>query len=171
MSKHIEQTLVVFKPDAVQRGIVGEVAARFEKAGLKIVGMKMLNPSREHYFEHYEKIGSVIERNGQKVYDDNLNYMEMGPVIAMILQGVSAVELVRKMVGSTEPRTALPGTIRGDYAHVSFAQANEAGLGTPNIVHASGDLSEAKLEIALWFTPEEIFDYIGNNEIHTQPKK
>ena len=118
----MERTLVVLKPDAVQRGIVGEVITRFEKVGLKIVGMKMLSPSREHFHHHYEEIGKMISRRGEEAFNVTLEFMQKGPVIAVVLEGVEAAELVRKMVGATEPKSALPGTIRGDYeigrAHV-----------------------------------------------------
>jgi nucleoside-diphosphate kinase len=155
----IERTLVILKPDAVARGVVGEVVSRFEKVGLKIVGMKMLSPSEDQYFNHYEKIGQVISRRGKKVFDNVLEFMQSGPVVVMALEGVGAAELVRKMVGATEPKAALPGTIRGDYAHISIPYADQRDKSTPNIVHASGDSEEAALEIALWFKPEELFDY------------
>jgi nucleoside diphosphate kinase len=105
----LERSLIVFKPDSVQRGIIGEVITRFEKAGLKIVGAKMLQPSYDHYYHHYENIGKMVSRRGQKVFDVTLEMMNEGPVIAFVLEGVEAVALVRKMVGSTEPKSALPG--------------------------------------------------------------
>ena len=107
-----EQTLIIFKPDAVQRGIVGEILSRFEKVGLKIVAAKMLAPDKDHYFHHYENIGKMVSRRGQKAFDITLEMMNAGPVIAFILEGVEAVSLVRKMVGATEPKSALPGTVR-----------------------------------------------------------
>ena len=105
-----EKTLIIFKPDAVQRGIVGEILARFEKVGLKIVGAKMLRPDYDHYYHHYENIGKMVSRRGQKAFDVTLEMMNAGPVIAFVLEGVEAVSLVRKMVGATEPKSALPGT-------------------------------------------------------------
>lgn len=152
-----ERTFIIFKPDAVQRGIVGEVLTRFEKVGLKVVAMKMQQPTKEHYYKHYETIGKMISRRGQEAFDVTLELMLDGPVIATILEGVDATSLVRKMVGETEPKSASPGTIRGDYAHMSFGHADEAKIGIPNIVHASGDAEEAKQEIALWFSNEEIY--------------
>src|SRR5258708_33120048 len=107
----IEQTLIIMKPDSVQRGIVGEILTRFEKAGLKIVAAKMVRPSKEHYFKHYEEIGKMVSRRGQKAFDATLKLMQEGPVIAMVLEGVEAISLVRKMVGATEPKSANPGTI------------------------------------------------------------
>ena len=169
--KQLERTLIIFKPDAVQRGIVGEILSRFEKTGLKIVGNKMLTPTREQYYHHYEDIGKVISRRGQKVFDVTLDMMNAGPVIAFVLEGVEAAGLVRKMVGATEPKSALPGTIRGDYSHISYGHADENEIGIPNIIHASGDAEEAKLEIAHWFSESELYDYQTAHEHFTQPKK
>lgn len=167
----IERSLIVFKPDAVQRGIVGEILSRFERAGLKIVGTKMLQPSYDHYFHHYENIGKMISRRGQKTFDVTLSMMNEGPVIAFVLEGVEAVSLIRKMVGATEPKSALPGTIRGDYAHMSFAHADENGIGVPNIIHASGNTDEAREEIDYWFSETELFSYSTVHEKFTQSRK
>ena len=134
---NLERTLIVFKPDSVQRGIVGEILARFEKVGLKIVGAKMLKPDYDHYHKHYEDIGKVISRRGQKVFDITLEMMNSGPVIAFVLEGIEAAALVRKMVGATEPKSALPGTVRGDYSHMSYAHADKREVGIPNIFDAS----------------------------------
>lgn len=167
----VEHSLIVFKPDAVQRGIVGEILSRFEKVGLKIVGTKMLQPSYDHYYHHYENIGKMVSRRGQKAFDVTLDMMNAGPVIAVILEGIEAVSLVRKMVGATEPKNALPGTIRGDYSHMSFAHADAQEAGIPNLVHASGDPEEAEKEIAHWFSEGEIFSYETAHEKFTQTKK
>lgn len=167
----IERSLIVFKPDAVQRGIVGEILSRFEKAGLKIVGAKMLQPSYEHYFHHYENIGKMISRRGQKAFDVTLSMMNEGPVIAFVLEGIEAISLIRKMVGATEPKSALPGTIRGDYSHMSFSHADANDIGIPNIIHASGDASDAEQEITHWFSEAEIFSYETVHEKFTQLKK
>lgn len=167
----MERTLIILKPDTVQRGIVGEILTRFERAGLKIVGTKMLQPSYDHFYHHYETIGKMISRRGQKAFDVTLEMMQAGPVIAFVLEGVEAVSLVRKMVGTTEPKSALPGTIRGDYAHVSFSHADQQDLGIANIIHASGDPEEAALEIAHWFSEAEIYDYQTVHETYTQPRK
>jgi len=166
----IERSLIVFKPDSVQRGIVGEILSRFERAGLKIVGAKMLQPSYEHYFHHYENIGKMISRRGQKAFDVTLSMMNEGPVIAFVLEGVEAVSLIRKMVGATEPKSALPGTIRGDYAHMSFAHADVNNVGVPNVIHASGDPEEAKKEIDYWFSETELFSYRTASEKFTQTR-
>lgn len=162
----IERTLILLKPDALQRGITGEIITRFERAGLKIVGVKMLSPTREHYHKHYEDISKMITRRGQKAFDVTLDFMMSGPVIAVVLEGVQAVSLVRKMVGATEPKEAQPGTIRGDYAHISFEYANEKGTSIPNLIHASGDSDEAKLEVPLWFNEDELLDYQLAHESH-----
>lgn len=166
-----ERTLIVFKPDAVQRGIVGEILSRFEKVGLKIVGTKMLKPDQDHYFHHYENIGKVISRRGQKVFDVTLAFMNEGPVIACVLEGVEAVSLVRKMAGTTESKSALPGTIRGDYSHMSFSHADSNDITLPNVLHASGDPEEAKLEIAHWFKENELFEYENVHERFTLRNK
>lgn len=106
----------------------------FEKVGLKIVGTKMLAPSYDHFFHHYENIGKMISRRGQKAFDVTLEMMSAGPVIAFVLEGVEAVSLLRKMVGATEPKSALPGTVRGDYSHMSFGHADENEVGIPNLI-------------------------------------
>ncbi len=167
----MERTLIILKPDTVQRGLVGEILSRFERTGLKIVATKMLQPSYDHFYHHYETIGKMVSRRGQKAFDVTLAMMQEGPVIAFVLEGVEAVSLVRKMVGTTEPKNAAPGTIRGDYAHVSFSHADNEDLGIANIVHASGDPEEAALEISHWFSEAEIFDYQTVHQKYTQPRK
>lgn len=169
MSKElIQRTLILFKPDAVQRGIVGEILTRFERVGLKIIGTKMIFPNKEHYHKHYEGIGKMVTRRGEKAFDMALEFMTQGPVIAMVLEGVESVELVRKLVGGTEPKTALPGTIRGDYSHMSFGYADEHNVGIPNLIHASGSVKEAKQEIEHWFADHEIYDYHSPREKFTR---
>jgi nucleoside-diphosphate kinase len=167
----MEKTLVIFKPDAVARGIVGEITTRFERAGFKIVGAKMLEPGYEHYFEHYEGIGTLKTRKGEEIFEGQLSTMQDGPVIAFVLEGVEAVEAIRKMTGDTEPKSALPGTIRGDYAHVTYGQAASIGKGVSNIIHASATPEEAAKEIAHWFQKDELYDYKAVHEQFTQPKK
>jgi len=165
----MERTLIVFKPDAVQRGIIGEILSRFERAGLKIVGAKMLQPDYDHYFQHYEGIGTLKTRKGDKIFEDQLAAMQEGPVLAMVLEGVEAVEVVRKMVGSTEPRSAQPGTIRGDYAHVTYDAAASVNRGVSNIIHASAEKDEAVQEIGHWFSDSELYSYQTVHEKFTQP--
>lgn len=167
----MERTLVIFKPDAVMRGIVGEIINRFERAGLKIVAMKMIQPDYDHYFQHYEGIGTLKSRKGEEIFESQLASMQEGPVIAMVLEGIEAVEFVRKMVGPTEPKSAQPGTIRGDYAHSNYGQPASVGRGVSNIVHASAELSEAEKEVDHWFSKAELQDYEAVHERFTQPKK
>jgi|TARA_Y100000031_G_C8167127_1_gene359924 nucleoside-diphosphate kinase len=156
----IENTLILIKPDGVQRGLIGEIINRFEKVGLKIIGMKMIwidkEFARKHYKEHVEKA----------FYPGLEAMITEGPVISMVLEGVDAVELTRKIVGSTEPKNATPGTIRGDYAHISYGHADEKGIGIKNLVHASATKEESKEEIKLWFKENEMYDYKNVNEIH-----
>lgn len=164
----IQRTLILFKPDAVQRGLVGEILTRFERVGLKIVGTKMLAPDRDHYYKHYEEIGQMVTRRGESTFNMTLDMMMSGPVIAMVLEGVEAVELVRKLVGSTESKLAAPGTIRGDYSHMSFGYADNKSKGVPNLIHASGDPAEAEQEIAHWFSDSDLYDYPVLNEKFTR---
>lgn len=155
----MEQTLVVLKPDTIQRGIVGEIITRFERAGLKIVAMKMVSPDEEHFHKHYEGISQLISRWGEEIYRITLSQMTEGPVVAFVLEGVEAIEHVRKMVGTTDPKDSAPGTIRGDYTHITRAYTNPRGATLPNILHASGNREEAEQEIALWFNDNEVYDY------------
>ncbi|HTE22450.1 MAG TPA: nucleoside-diphosphate kinase [Candidatus Limnocylindria bacterium] len=167
----MERTLIILKPDTVKRGICGEILSRFEKAGLKIIGTKMLKPDYDQFFHHYENISKMVSRRGQEAFDVTLTMMQEGPVIAFVLEGIGAVSLVRKMVGDTEPQKALPGTIRGDYAHMGFEYANKQGIGVPNLIHASGDPKEAEEEVAHWFSESELFEYTTVHEAYTQAKR
>src|SRR3989338_7483043 len=144
----IEQTLVLIKPDGVQRGLVGEVIKRFEQRGLKIVALKMVNSSRAHIYAHYPEDNEWLG-----------DYLTMCPVIAMVVQGASAIKTVRKLVGHTYPVESLPGTIRGDFSIDTPSAANVEKRAVKNIVHASGNDAEASHEIEHWFSPEEIHDY------------
>ncbi len=166
----MERTLIILKPDAVKRGFVGEILSRFERAGLKIVGTKMLQPDYDHFFHHYEGISQMVSRRGKEAFDVTLDMMQGGPVIAVVLEGIKATPLVRKMVGDTEPEKAAPGTIRGDYAHMGFEYSNKVGIGVPNIIHASGNIEEAEKEIAHWFSEAELFEYDSVHDVYTQTK-
>ena len=159
----IERTLVLVKPDGVQRGLIGEIITRFEKVGLKIVAMKMHWINKEFAAKHYFDVG---QRHGKQVLENLVAYITEGPVIAMVLEGISAVDVVRKLVGSTYPNESLPGTIRGDYAHISKDYANKANKRVSNLIHASGKKEEADYEINLWFKPEEIHTYKTVHELH-----
>mgnify|MGYP001569165779 CR=1 FL=1 len=152
-----ERTLILLKPDAVQRTISGEIISRFEKAGLKIIGMKMVWCDKAHAMKHYTE--DITIRRGEKVRANLLETITSGPVIAMCIEGIEAIEVVRKMVGSTEPKGAAPGTIRGDYAHMSYAHADKVSRSLPNLIHASSSKEDANSEVALWFKPEELHSY------------
>lgn len=183
----MEQTLVLFKPDSVSRGLVGQIMSRFERVGLKIVGMKMMMVSREladkHYpasrtdfingmggktLENYRDLGIDPLKEfgsddpheiGLKIREWLVDMITAGPVIAMVLQGPHAVELVRKMVGHTLPLLSAPGTIRGDYSYDSSYLANTGRRPIKNLLHASGNKEEALFEVGLWFPREEIMTY------------
>jgi len=180
-----EKTLVLIKPDGVQRGLVGEIISRFEKIGLKIIGLKMVKIDETIALKHYgydekwfEDVGRKVKNFYQKVGFSpgeefsklsnkeigkliqkwNVDYLTEGTVVAMAIKGPHAIEIVRKVVGSTYPHEALPGTIRGDYSFESPLVATLDQRAVRNLVHASGSKREAKLEIELWFKKEEIFE-------------
>ena len=152
----VERTLVLLKPDAVARGLAGRITARFEDAALKIVGVKMKHMdadfTRQHYFD-------LEQRLGADVYNLTAAFMQSGPVIALALEGVDAVAKVRKIIGSTYPNEAPPGTVRGDFAHQTKASSEVSGKAVMNLVHASGNSEEAKYELDLWFPAAERFEY------------
>lgn len=156
----MEQTLIILKPDTIKRGLIGEIITRFERSGLKIVAMKMVAPDEIKFHEHYEGISNLISRWGEDIYNVTLSQMTETPVIVFVLEGIEAVAHVRKMVGTTDPKDSAPGTIRGDYTHITRAYTNPIGSTLPNILHASGTSEEAEKEVALWFTDDEIYsDY------------
>jgi nucleoside-diphosphate kinase len=129
----------------------------------------MVQPDEAHYHHHYETISKLISRRGEDVYKRNTQFMMSGPVVAIVLEGIRAVDIGRKIVGDTEPRTAAPGTVRGDYAHMTYDHANsKSDAGLPNLIHASGDSKEAKEEVAHWFSEAELFDYKTAHEHLTQ---
>lgn len=160
----MERTLVLIKSDGVKRGLAGRIVQRFEDAGLKIIGMKMVwvdgEFARRHYFD-------LEERRGTQVFRLTTDYLKEGPVLAMVLEGIEAVANVRRMVGGTEPKSAAPGTIRGDFAHHSYAHADAAGRAIRNLIHASGNVQEAEYEVPLWFTKAELHDYVVDYQHHT----
>ena len=137
-----ERTLVVLKPDAVQRGIAGELISRFERRGLRVAAMRLLKVDRAMAEKHY------AVHKGKFFYDDLVKMIIASPVLAFVLEGPNAIAVVRAMVGSTRPHEAAPGTIRGDYALV----------GLRNLIHASDAPETAKSEIALWFA-DGVLDY------------
>lgn len=176
-----EQSLVLIKPDGVQRGLVGEIIGRFEKKGLKIVAMKMVWPDKKqamaHYFwsdeekeasgsrtiEAYKSKGLKITKSAKKYAEDVqrrlYSFLQTGPVIAMVVEGAHAIEHVRKLVGHGNPLTADVGTIRADLTTESYVVADETDRAARNLIHASGNNSEAKREIKVWFKKSEIVDY------------
>ncbi|MCA9329673.1 nucleoside-diphosphate kinase [Candidatus Saccharibacteria bacterium] len=174
----VERTFVILKPDTVQRAITGEIITRFERAGLKIIGMKMMSPGMELLKEHYPddlipivgnktkkdwdefgiEYSETAEELGDMIVKATREFMQSAPVIAIVLQGGHAVEIVRKLVGTTGPKDSPAGTIRGDYAHLSLGRASMAKKGAANIIHASGSVDEAKKEISMWFDDSELFD-------------
>ncbi len=153
----IQRTLVLLKPDALDRGIIGEILTRFERVGANIVGLKLLVSEKDTAMRHYTD--DLARRRGEKVRELMVQMLTSGPIVAVALEGIEIVEVVRKMVGATEPKSAAPGTIRGDYAHVSFKYADEHGIGVFNLIHASGSPEEAPVEIDVWFKPEELVSH------------
>lgn len=179
-----ERTLVIVKPDGVQRSLVGEIIKRYERIGLKLMAIKMLVPTEEYATKHYYEVGgdewieevgrkaaAAYEKKGMqspyKTYKDNgwavlkanAKYLSAGPVIAMIWKGAGAVELVRKITGATSPLHADVGTIRGDFTLDSYALADADGRSVRNLIHASGTPEEAEQEIPIWFNEDEILNY------------
>lgn len=163
-----EQTLVLIKPDGVQRGLAGRILQRFEDAGLKIVGMKFIHIDKEHAGKHYS---DIAQRRGEKVFNANVNFLVEGPVLAFVLEGIQSIEIVRKIVGGTEPKTALPGTIRGDFAHQSYEWCDASNQVVRNLIHASSSKEDAQREINLWFKPKELYSYTLVHEKHTIGKE
>jgi nucleoside-diphosphate kinase len=149
----IQQTLVLIKPDGVKRGLIGEIIRRFEQRGLKLAALKMVQIDSDFSKKHY---ATHIDRDFYKGLE---KFMTSGPVVAMIIEGVDAVENVRKLCGVTESKAALPGTIRGDFSHVSYSHADEKGISIKNIVHASGNEEDAEKEVALWFSVKDMHAY------------
>ena len=160
----IERTLVLIKPDGVQRGLIGEIISRFEKTGLKVIGMKLQHIDKKFAEKHYTD--DIAKRRGENVRNWLLDFITEGPVVAICLEGIEAIEIVRKIVGSTEPKSAVPGTIRGDYAHVSYGYADKKGVPIRNLIHASGNKEDAEREVPLWFSKNEIYDYNVSHEKH-----
>jgi len=174
-----EQTLVILKPDVVARGIIGEILVRFERVGLKVVAMKMLQVPHELAKEHYKKddewllkVGTKLIKNqgldpntedpmkhGQRICDSLAEDLMEYPVVAMVLEGHNSIALVRKMIGEQSPENSAPGTIRGDYSQDTYVLANASDRPVINLVHASDEPENAKNEIALWFKPEEIIKW------------
>lgn len=181
-----ESTVLIIKPDGVKRGLVGEIISRIERRGLKLISLRMVWPTRDNIDQHYPKAEGWIMRVGEKtlatyekygldpqkefgtndplkigheVRSWQLDFLTSGPVVKMVLRGVHAREMVRKLVGATMPAHAEMGTIRGDFSVDSAAAANRDKRAVHNLVHASETLEEFENEKTLWFTDEEIHDY------------
>ncbi|MFX0061158.1 MAG: nucleoside-diphosphate kinase [Candidatus Hermodarchaeota archaeon] len=156
----LSRTLILIKPDGVQRGLVGEILARFERVGLKIIGMKLVQInaefSKKHYREHIKK----------NFYPALEKFIIESPVVALVLEGIDAIQIARKIVGTTEPKSAQPGTIRGDFTHQSYEYTITKGIIIKNLVHASANESDAKFEVALWFSDKELFSYSTVHDKH-----
>src|SRR3989344_1141915 len=181
-----EKTVLIVKPDGVKRGLVGEVIKRIESRGLKIIALKMIEVSEEHAREHYPNTEPWLRGMGEKTLDNykqygkdavkeigtddpleigkmvakwNVDFLTSGPMVAMVIQGIHAIDMVRKIVGKTIPAVAEMGTIRGDFSVDSPTLANIQKRAIHNVVHASGDSSEAAHELEHWFKSEEIHEY------------
>ena len=177
-----ERTLVIIKPDGIQRSLIGEVTSRYERVGLKLIGLKMLIPTSDMVEAHYTLDPEWKLKTGKKnlqaykdkglipPHDDPIkqsdmilkklkSYMASGPVIAMVWQGAHAVSIARKITGGTEPILSDVGTIRGDYVIDSYKMADDDVRAIRNVVHASGTIVEAEAEISYWFKDEEIVNY------------
>lgn len=152
-----EKTLVLIKPDGIFRNLVGKIIMRFEDAGLKIIAMKMVWADEEFAKKHYRD--DIEQKYGKKIREDLLSYIKEGPVIAFVLYGVDAIKVTRKIVGSTYPSESASGTIRGDFAHISKDFANTNDIMVKNLIHASGDKDDAKIEVPLWFKENEMHKY------------
>jgi nucleoside-diphosphate kinase len=182
-----EKTLVIIKPDGIQRNLIGEIVSRYERVGLKLVGMKMMHANEDLIKNHYTLdpgwFKSVGEKGIKGLLDKGLTpesmdpdvvahavlrrlivYMTSGPIIAMVWQGAHAVKIVRKITGGTEPLTSDVGTIRGDYVLDSYSMSNDDDRSVRNLVHASGSVKEAEDEIKHWFKDEEIMKYVLVND-------
>lgn len=160
----LQQTLVLIKPDGVQRGLVGETIKRFEQRGLKIVGLKLTRADDDLAKKHYTE--DITKRRGRKVRNKLLKFLVSGPIITIAIEGVDAIENVRKIVGDTESKSALPGTIRGDFSHVSFDHADEKNIPVKNLIHASANKEDAKNELAIWFSVDDIHNYKRSEDEH-----
>ena len=173
-----ERSLVLLKPDAVCRGITGDIISRFERTGLKIVGMKMIFATdaqlEEHYFKDDEwlvRVGKGIIENkgyakdhdpkaaGQEIVDSLVKDMKLSPIVAMAVEGVNAVRNVKRLVGPTDIQQAQPGTVRGDYSHDTYGLANVSDRPIITIAHCSGEVDEAQHELKIWFKDDELHTY------------
>jgi len=159
-----EKTLILIKPDGVMRNLVGKIIMRFEDSGLKIIGMKMVWATEDFARKHYgpeldERYKEVEKKYGRNVRTELVKYIKEGPIIAIVLEGVDAVKVTRKIVGTTYPNESPAGTIRGDFAHISKDFANDKNIMVKNLIHASESEKDADKEISLWFNKKELHSY------------
>jgi len=181
-----EKTVLIIKPDGVKRGLIGEIVSRVEKRGLKIISLEMIQASREQVDEHYPKDPAWIKRLGEKTlknyvdfgFDPEkemgtadpagigqqvrnwlIDYLTSGPMVKMVVKGIHAIEMVRKLVGKSLPTEAEMGTIRGDFSVDDATAANRDKRAIHNLVHASENQKEAEHELGFWFAAEDIYDY------------
>ena len=152
-----EKTLVLIKPEGVTRSLAGKIISRFEDAGLKIVAIKMIWIDEATAKKHYRE--DIAQKHGENVRKILLKHITEGPVIAIILEGIDAIAVTRKIVGPTYPNEAPPGTIRGDFGHVSKLYANTKNIAVRNLIHASSNKEDAEIEIPVWFSKSEIQSY------------
>lgn len=183
---HQERTLVLLKPDTVQRSLVGEIIKRFERTGLKFTAIKMMVPTKEQLLTHYNKDDEWFLRKGTRILEDLksqglptdkdamgygraiidtiIAYMTAAPVVAIVLEGNQSVAVITKIVGTTEPATSDVGTVRGDYTVDSYGHSSYENRAVRNLVHCSESPEEAEREIAVWFTEDEIMKYTTAQE-------
>jgi len=183
---HQERTFVILKPDAIQRSLMGEIVGRFERTGLKFTAFKFFVPAEDDLLRHYNKDDAWFEKKGQNIVNDLesqgrpvekapleygkdiirtiIQYMQQGPVLALVLEGNQSVAVVKKLVGETEPATSDVGTIRGDFTVDSYAHSTYENRAVRNLIHCSDSPEEAEREIALWFTEDEIMSYTTAQE-------
>jgi nucleoside-diphosphate kinase len=181
MKPQKERSFVLIKHDGVQRSLVGEIIKRIERTGLKIVALKMFVPDRKRTEVHYGKDDEWCTKVGERTIDNMkknsltptksaveyghevlealYNYLTLGPVVALVIEGNQAVGIVKKLVGGTEPLTSDVGTIRGDFTMDSYAIANVGGRAVRNLIHCTDKPEEAEHEINIWFTAEELINY------------
>ena len=167
---HIERTLFIVKPDGVVRGVIGKIITQLEERGLKIVGMKLTTASRELTEKHYGDLDARLTKkglDGAAIKQQMIDFLISGPVVAMVIEGIKAVEYVKRLSGSTYPNESDLGTIRGQFGHITRLQANDSGRAVYNLVHASDPDEDPEREIALWFTPDELVEYKTVHQEHT----
>lgn len=183
----IDRSLVLLKPDAVQRALVGEILSRFERTGFKIVALKMVHANKDTAGKHYaddeawlvsvgekakkaaeskgQKFAGTPKEAGQRVRNQLIEFITMSPSIAIVLEGHDVIAKVRTLIGDTAPSKAMPGTIRGDYAFDSYGLADVSGRPIQNLIHASDSVESAKREISIWFSEKELCHYQRVDEV------